>query len=142
MVREFKENDLNSIMRLWLETNIVAHSFINKNYWESNYDDVKEMIPEAKIFVYEENNSIKGFIGLNGNYIAGIFVETAWQSKGVGRALLNHIKEQNTELLLQVYKKNSRAVKFYLRENFVISNEQIDKNTYEIELLMEWRKSS
>jgi len=140
MIREFKENDLNSIMRLWLETNITAHSFIDEYYWKSNYDNVKQMMPEAKIFVYEENNSIKGFIGLSGNYIAGIFVEILCQSKGVGKALLDHIKERNPELLLQVYKKNNKAVRFYLREGFVIANEQIDKNTNEIELAMEWRK--
>lgn len=140
MIREFKGNDLNSIMRLWLETNIAAHSFIDENYWKSNYDNVKQMMPEATIFVYEENNYIQGFIGLSGNYIAGIFVETNCQSKGVGKALLNHIKARNAELLLQVYKKNNRAVRFYLREEFVIVNEQIDKNTNETELVMEWRK--
>lgn len=136
MIRKFKENDLNGIMRLWLETNIAAHGFADGNYWKINYDNVKRMMPEATIFVFEENNFIKGFIGLNGNYIAGLFVETNSQSKGVGKALLNHIKEKNAELLLQVYKKNNRAVRFYLREGFVIDNEQIDKNTNEIELVM------
>lgn len=128
MIREFKENDLNSIMKLWLETNIAAHDFISENYWKSNYDKVKQMMPEATIFVYEEN-SIKGFTGLIGNYIAGIFVETNSQSKGLGKALLDYIKERNKELYLQVYKKNNRAVRFYQREGFVIDNEQIDKNT-------------
>ncbi|HHW38043.1 MAG TPA: N-acetyltransferase [Bacillales bacterium] len=137
MIREFKENDLNSIMKLWLKTNISAHDFINENYWGSNYEQVRQMMPKATIFVYEEN-SIKGFTGLSGNYIAGIFVETNSQSKGVGRALLDHIKERNEGLFLQVYKKNKRAIRFYLREGFIIDNEQIDKNTNEIELVMKW----
>ncbi|MBE6043161.1 MAG: N-acetyltransferase [Clostridium thermopalmarium] len=137
MIREFKETDLNSIMRLWLETNISAHDFIDENYWRGNYAQVRQMILKATIYIYEEN-SIKGFTGLSGNYIAGIFVESNSQSKGIGKALLDHIKERNKELFLHVYKKNKRAVKFYLREGFVIDNEQIDKNTNEIELAMKW----
>lgn len=137
MIRVFKETDLNSIMKLWLETNISAHDFIHEKYWRSNYEQVRQMMPEATIFVYEEN-SIKGFTGLSGNYIAGIFVETNNQSKGIGKALLDHIKGINKELFLHVYKKNKRAVKFYLREGFTIENEQIDINTNETELAMKW----
>lgn len=138
MIREFKQSDLNIIMNLWLNTNIVAHDFIEMSYWKSNYDKVKQIMPEATIFVYEEDNLIKGFIGLSGNYIAGIFVETTYQSKGVGKALLDYIKERNTELLLQVYEKNNGAVKFYLREGFTVNNKQIDENTNEVELVMKW----
>lgn len=138
MIREFKENDLNRIMKLWLNTNILAHDFIDMDYWKSNYNKVKQIMPEATIFVYEEDNSIKGFVGLSGNYIAGIFVETTYQSQGVGKALLDYIKERNTELLLQVYEKNNRAVTFYLREGFTVNNKQIDENTNEAELVMNW----
>lgn len=69
MIRGFKDTDLSSVMKLWLKTNISAHGFIDKNYWESNYNKVKQMMPQATIFVYGEN-SIKGFVGLSGNYIA------------------------------------------------------------------------
>lgn len=138
MIREFREKDLNSIMKLWLETNIAAHDFIDENYWRSNYDKVKQMMSQATIFVYEEN-TIKGFAGLIGNYIAGIFVETNSQSKGHGRTLLDYIKERNKELYLQVYKRNIRAAKFYKREEFVIDHEQIDTNTNEVEIVMKWR---
>ena len=63
MIREFKENDLNNIMKLWLHTNTLAHDFIDIGYWKSNYDKVKQMMPEAIMFVYEEDNLIKGFVG-------------------------------------------------------------------------------
>ena len=127
-------------MRIWLESNIKAHDFIDKSYWQDNYDLVQAMLPNATIFVYEEKKQIQGFIGLMGNYIAGIFVEESNQSKGIGRALLNYVKESNSELLLKVYKKNVRAVKFYEREDFVILKEQIDDNTCEIEFVMKWTR--
>lgn len=137
MIRSFKETDLDSIMKLWLETNISAHDFIDKKYWQSNYEQVRQMIPEATIYVYEEN-SIKGFAGLSGSYIAGIFVEANSQSKGIGKALLDHIKGINEELFLHVYKKNEKAVSFYIREGFLIQGEQVDENTKETELVMKW----
>ena len=118
MIREFKETDLNNIMKLWLGTNISAHDFIDEEYWNSNYQQVSQMMPKATIYIYEEN-TIKGFIGLSGNYIAGLFVESNSQSKGIGKALLDHIKSSNEELVLHVFRKNERAVQYYLREGFL-----------------------
>ncbi|KYH30037.1 MULTISPECIES: N-acetyltransferase [Clostridium] len=140
MIRNFEITELKSIMRIWLESNIKAHDFIDKSYWQDNYDLVQAMLPNATIFVYEEKKQIQGFIGLMGNYIAGIFVEESNQSKGIGKELLNYVKKSNSKLLLQVYKKNVRAVKFYEREDFVILKEQIDVNTGEIEFVMKWTK--
>ena len=140
MIRKFEINELETVMEIWLDTNINTHDFINTSYWKENYNLVKEMLPDTIIFVYEDNNQIQGFIGLMGNYIAGIFINSNSQSKGIGKALLNYVKEYNSELLLQVYKKNLRAVNFYLREDFVVSKEQIDENTNEVELVMSWTK--
>ena len=140
MIRKFDINELETVMEIWLDTNIKAHDFIHTSYWKTNYDLVKEMLPDATIFVYEDNNQVQGFIGLMDNYIAGIFVNSDSQSKGIGKALLNYVKENNSELSLQVYKKNFPAINFYQREGFVVLKEQIDKNVDEVELVMNWTK--
>lgn len=140
MIREFKKQDIDRIMELWLDTNILAHNFIESEYWKSNYDNVKDMMPSASIYVYEENNVIQGFVGLMDNYIAGIFVSQQFQSKGIGKKLLDHAKDKKDALSLSVYKENNRAVNFYLREGFIVSNEQVDENTAKIELNMNWTK--
>lgn len=142
MIRKFCIDDLDSVMKLWLETNISAHDFIDKNYWMSNYEDVRKMIPEAEIFLYEENKVIEGFIGLMDNFIAGIFVQKTSQSEGIGKVMMDYAKNIKDELMLHVYEKNSNAVKFYLREDFQIVKEQIDENTGEAELLMKWSRES
>lgn len=138
-IRAYQASDLKAIMDLWLDTNVAAHDFIDEDYWRSNYDTVKQMIPEATLYVFEDQG-IKGFAGLNGTYIAGIFVDKTQQSKGVGKQLLDFIKDKNVELMLQVYKKNNRAVQFYLREEFEIEKEQLDIHTSETELVMKWTK--
>ena len=109
-------------MQIWLNTNIQAHSFISQDYWKNNFDMVKEMMPLAEIYVHEGDNAnqIDGFIGLNDDYIEGIFVKETMQSKGIGKQLLNHAKKVKSTLKLRVYQRNEKAIKFYLRENFCI----------------------
>lgn len=141
MIRRFKIDHLEAVMKIWLESNISAHDFISRNYWQENYKQVEKMLPDAEIFVYEEGDAVLGFIGLTENYIAGIFVDANSQSQGIGKALLDHVKKSSSQLSLQVYKKNSRAVRFYIREGFTVLNEQTDEHTGETELVMSWIKS-
>lgn len=142
MIRTFRENDLISVMQIWIDTNIAAHSFIPKEYWTEHYTAVKEILPQAEVYVYEDNNThqIIGFIGLTDNYIAGIFVKEAAQSNGIGKQLLNYVKAFKSVLRLNVYQKNTRAISFYQREKFIIHSESIDDSTNEKEFIMGWNK--
>lgn len=139
MIRHFRAEDINNIMQLWLDTNIQSHSFINRKYWQDNFVAVKEAILQATVYVCEQDGQIQAFIGLSGNYIAGLFVSKDFQSKGIGKLLLDYSKSKYNELTLHVYKKNDRALKFYLREKFSISESSIDENTGETELTMMWK---
>ena len=57
------------------------------------------------------------------------------QSCGIGKLLLNYIKDKKDRLQLNVYQKNARAISFYQREGFIIQckgeNVYIDSLTYE-----------
>lgn len=141
MIRKLRENDLAAVMEIWLDSNIKAHYFIPKEYWISNYPAVKEMLPQAEVYVYEEEDTqqIIGFIGLTENYIAGIFVQENAQSRSIGKQLLNYVKEIKTTLSLKVYQKNVHAISFYQREQFIIQSENIDDNN-EKEFIMSWKK--
>lgn len=142
MIRTFRESDLSAVMKIWLDTNIKAHNFISKEYWTSNYEMVKEILPKAEIYVYEDDatNLIDGFIGLTDSYIVGLFVKDTAQSKGIGKQLLDHVKSIKFNMSLSVYQENIRAVHFYQREEFQIQSENIDDNTNEKELIMTWSK--
>lgn len=141
MIRKLRESDLSAVMKIWLDTNIKSHNFVSKEYWTSNYEIVKEIIPKSEIYVYEEDdtNLIDGFIGLMDSYLAGLFVKDTAQSKGIGKQLLDYAKSIKSEMTLSVYQKNIRAVHFYRREQFQIQSENIDDNTNEKEFIMIWR---
>lgn len=140
MIRKFKNNDLEQILKIWLNVNIETHNFISKNYWMENFNVVKKILPEAEIYVYEKAEKIIGFIGLNDNYIAGIFVVSDEKSKGIGKKLINYVKSLKKQLLLKVYVKNEKAIKFYQKEDFKIKFKDVDEFTKEKELLMLWEK--
>lgn len=129
-------------MEIWLDTNIQAHRFIARGYWTDHFALVKEMLPEAEVYVYEEDDTgrIDGFVGLTGGYIAGIFVKKDFQAKGIGKQLLDYVKDTREEISLSVYQKNIRAIRFYQREAFVIQSEGVDESTGEKELVMVWRR--
>ncbi len=140
MIRKFEKNDINDIMKIWKNENIRTHNFIEKEYWKNNYEYVREILPNADIYVYILNEHIVGFVGVNNNYIEGIFVDINNQHSGIGTSLLEKIKEDKESLTLSVYKKNANAIKFYEKNNFIITSENIDKNTNEIEYTMTWKK--
>lgn len=142
MIRKFEKNDINAVMQIWKNENIKAHKFIPKEYWENNYSYVKEILPNAEIYVYILEDNIVGFIGLNQNYIEGLFVDTNNQYNGIGTLLLNKVKENTTTLTLNVYKKNVKALNFYKKNNFIITNEKMDNNTKEIEYTMTWKNEN
>ncbi len=138
MIRKLQKTDINRVAEIWLDTNIKAHDFIPSQYWLDNYTVVREELAQAEVYVYEDERDILGFIGLVGDYIAGIFVWDQAQSNGIGKELLEFAKGIKEQLRLNVYQKNVRAVKFYQREGFKIQQEGRDDNTKEKDYLMTW----
>ena len=140
MIRELRKADINKVAEIWLNTNIKAHDFIPAQYWKSNFELVKELLLQATVYVYEDNQEIQGFIGLNDEYIEGIFVSDEMQSCGIGKLLLDYIKNKKVRLRLNVYQKNARAISFYQREGFDIQCEGFDDDTGEKEYTMLWQQ--
>lgn len=141
MIRKLQKIDINRVADIWLKTNLKAHYFIPEQYWTNNYEVVKEMLPQAEVYVYEDDKIIQGFIGINDEYIEGIFVSDEMQSRGIGKMLLDYIKDKKDRLQLKVYQKNVRAMSFYQREGFTIQSEEMDEFTGEKEYVMNWESS-
>ena len=140
MIRALRKADINRVAEIWLDTNRKAHAFIPASYWESNFALVKEMLPQAEVYVYEDEKGIQGFLGLSGEYIEGIFVSEEAQSCGFGKCLLDYAKNRKPALRLNVYQKNTRAIRFYQREGFQIQREGLDAATGEPDYEMLWQR--
>ena len=140
MIRKLLNEDVDRVADIWLKTNLKAHYFISNQYWKSNYELVKEMMSQYEVYVFEADKMIQGFVGLNDEYIEGIFVSEEMQSCGIGKLLLDYIKGKKVSLRLNVYQKNARAISFYQREAFIIQCEGLDEATGEKEYTMLWKR--
>lgn len=138
MIRKATKNDLNIIMNIWLSANVSAHNFISEEYWNNHFEEVRTAISSSEVYVFEDS-VIKGFVGLKGNYIAGIFIKEEFQSKGIGGKLISFLKTFKPELILNVYEQNENAVGFYEKHGFQISQKNEEEETGHIEYQMIWR---
>ena len=140
MIREFESKDIDQVMRIWLNTNLQAHFFIDMMYWQNNFESVKQQISQAEVYVCEVNGQIEGFIGLQGDYVAGMFVKPELQNRGMGCDLLNHVKKKKKILELDVYQKNWAAIRFYVNQEFSEEDITVDQATGEKQVRMVWEK--
>ena len=98
MIRKLLNGDIDRVADIWLKTNLKAHYFISNQYWKSNYELVKEMMSQSEVYVFEVDKMIQGFVGLNDEYIEGIFVSDEMQSCGIGKLLLDYVKDKKVSL--------------------------------------------
>lgn len=140
MVREFQRDDLERAAEIWLEANLQAHGFIPRAYWEEQLETVRDLLPQAELYVWQDGGAIQGFIGLNGDHVEGLFVRPPLQGRGIGKALLDRARDAHGRLTLNVYRKNERAAAFYAREGFQVRGEGVDGNTGEPEYTMVWER--
>lgn len=139
MIRNYRKNELEEMIRIWYEASITAHSFIPASFWASQKCSMKEKyLPLAENFIFDEERQLAGFISLVGERVCALFVAPEMQGRGIGRALLEHAKILKGRLSLRVYMENERALSFYEKCGFVAVGEEVDEYTGCIQILMEW----
>ena len=101
---------------------------------------VEIYLPNSETYLAISNNKIVGFVAMVDDFLAALFVQSNMQGQGIGNNLLCYIKERRETIQLKIYKINSNSVHFYKKQGFDVLSDEIDKNTNEIEYLMEWIK--
>ena len=140
MIRKFESSDLDKVLDIWFKGNVQAHHFVPASYWKKHIGYVSAVLPESEVYVYLENGEVVAFVGLEGDYIAGLFVESGYRSKGIGHEIMEFLKKIHDVLTLSVYEKNKRAVGFYKKEKFCIVEAKCEQSTHEKEFVMKWQK--
>lgn len=74
-------------------------------------------------YVYDDG-AIKGMIQISGDEIRKLFVEPVLQGSGIGEKLLNHAVESRGAAWLWALEKNERAIKFYRKHGFRLTDEK------------------
>ena len=88
------------------------------------------------LYVYDDG-VVKGFIKIEGTYIARLFVEPVLQNASIGSKLLEYaVKEHNADHLWAL-EKNVKAIRFYARHGFAATGERkLEEGTAEYLILL------
>lgn len=140
IIRKFYKPDLETIMRIWYDSNLEVHDFVDVSYWDKNKSYVSKKICETSVYVYEIDGKIVGFIGVEDDYIEGVFVESKYRGLGIGTKLINYIKEELDYFTLHVFQNNKGAVTFYEKMGLRKRQIEINEDLGEVEYCMYYRK--
>ena len=73
-------------------------------------------------FVYDDG-IVKGFVRVSGREIEKLFTDPAFLNRGIGAALLDRALTEGADRLL-VLEKNKKAIRFYERHGFRLTDEK------------------
>ena len=80
MIREFKRDDINKVADASLDTNIKRHIILSRRILEKQFQISKALLL-AGFMCMSMIQKYRGFIGLNNEYVEGIFVSGEMQSQ-------------------------------------------------------------
>lgn len=88
------------------------------------------------LYVYDDG-VVKGFIKIEGTYIARLFVEPVLQNGSIGSQLLEYATKEHNADHLWALQKNEKAIRFYERHGFNATGEKkLEDGTTEYLILM------
>ena len=91
-----------------------------------------------QLWVYDDNGIVKGFLWVDDKQIKKLFVEPVLQSRGIGAKLLEHAVSELGATYLWALEKNTRAIAFYKRHGFRVTDEKMfeeDTTEYLVKLI-------
>jgi len=139
MIRKIEPEEISYVLDVWINASIQAHSFIDKEFWESKIDDMREIyIPNSDTYIFKENEIVKGFFSLHDNTLAAMFVSPEFQGNGIRRKMMEKAKSLRDRLELTAYKENPKSIEFYGKCGFQIIKEKVDIHTGHVEVLMNY----
>ena len=144
MIRLVAKSEIKELGQLWLRASLRSHDFIPEEYWRQKLPSIEvKYLGGSLVYVYLTAGAPVGFIALvKKGFIGGLFVEPSQQGRGVGRALLTYAQELFNHLELDVYARNTRAVKFYQQAGFYLVATHQGDETGEESLRLRWDKDA
>lgn len=141
MIRKWNTSQFEPLLALWLDSTTYAHPFIAEQYWHESLPSVRDTyLPVAETWVWEEAHSPLGFVSvIQERFVGALFVAPEAIHRGIGRALINVVKQHFSDLSLEVYQKNIRAVNFYHAQGFRIEDSAWQEETRHPTWIMRWQ---
>ncbi|HIJ53015.1 MAG TPA: GNAT family N-acetyltransferase [Planctomycetes bacterium] len=121
MIRPLEpKKDMERVADMWLSEIVRVYNFVTEpeKFWGKRLDEMKNVTRTAEGYVYEEDGIIKAFITIKDHYIWDMVVDSQYQKKGIGTALLNFVMERKESLALGIFQKNQAGIEFFEKRGF------------------------
>lgn len=119
---------VDDILEVWEASVRATHDFLS----EKDIQAYKALIggqylQSLNLFCVKEEDSIAGFIGLQGRLIQMLFIHPKYVAKGLGKALVNFAISKHGATEVDVNEQNTKALGFYKSLGFeVVDRFEID----------------
>lgn len=126
------------VISLWYQAALNEYNFLPIDYFKNESKILYDNLDLQNILVCEYKGDILGFVGMiDKEYISYLYVDTLYQHRGIGTALLNEIKKNHSILKVKVFKV-SNSINFFTDNDFKIVREDEDIKTGQKIYYMEW----
>ena len=130
MIRAYRPRDRTSILEVWAAASALAHPFLPEAFVAAERRSIADVhLPAAETWVWEIDGRVVGFIAMLGNEIGGLFVDPEHQGRGIGRALVDHVRASRDRLEVEVFEDNRIGRAFYAAYGFAEDHEDVHAAT-------------
>lgn len=118
---ECTKDDYVALVDIWERSVRASHFFLDEAaIMEIRAALIPDYFPNVDLFAVSDNDSLAGFIGLRGNVIEMLFVDSDSRGRGYGSLLVEFAKERKA-MNVDVNEQNPQALAFYLAKGFRIT---------------------
>ena len=119
LIREASSEDYADVIRVWEASVRATHHFLDPEDITFYKSIIPEALPQVKLFIYEIEGQVAGFMGVSGNTLDMLFIDPAYRRKGIGSKLFQYAQSEFQISKVDVNEQNQQAVDFYLKTGFV-----------------------
>ncbi|ATL43376.1 GNAT family N-acetyltransferase [Elizabethkingia sp. HX WHF] len=119
LIREANSEDYADVIRVWEASVRATHHFLDPEDITFYKSIIPEALPQVKLFIYEIEGQVAGFMGVSGNTLDMLFIDPAYRRKGIGSKLFQYAQSEFQISKVDVNEQNQQAVDFYLKTGFV-----------------------
>ncbi|AJW65260.1 putative N-acetyltransferase YjaB [Elizabethkingia miricola] len=119
LIREANSEDYADVIRVWEASVRATHHFLDPEDITFYKSIIPEALPQVKLFIYEIEGQVAGFMGVSGNTLDMLFINPAYRRKGIGSKLFQYAQSEFQISRVDVNEQNQQAVDFYLKTGFV-----------------------
>ena len=113
MIDKVSLTDYPVLVGIWESAVRATHDFLSEEDLEYYKSQLPLYFQHVSLFVFKDNEDIKGFLGVSEDKIEMLFIDDKFRGQGVGKILLNFAINELNIRRVDVNEQNIQALAFY-----------------------------